>query len=409
MDLQFDVLIVGAGPAGCSCALHLANQGLRVAIADKATFPRDKICGDGLSGHAVSELKKLPGSIFNNFLNLPDVNPSHGFRIVSPSSYQLDLPYFLTSNPAHAPGFTCKRKTFDDFLVKKLSNHPDITLFENTTIKSLTVLPDKIVAKSTNLIINSQVVVGADGYQSIVKKHLHPHSKNSTAFALRGYFQGVTGFHSQQFIEMHFLKELPSGYLWIFPESNNLANVGIGFMRSKKGFHKDLKHIFNNIITESQTIAPRFAQASMVGNLQGYFLPLYTKKTPVSGERMLLTGDAAGLVNPFTGEGIGNALLSGRLAANQILQCFQLHDFSKNQMVNYDKIIKAKLWKESRISLFLSRLTGFSWLFDAVFKKAVHRQDIQHLIVTLSDDLSKRNKIKTVFRFLKLLLKKQSI
>jgi len=80
MNLQFDVLIVGAGPAGCGCALHLANQGLRIAIADNATFPRDKICGDGLSGHTVSELKKLPGSIFNDFLNLPGVNPSHGFQ-----------------------------------------------------------------------------------------------------------------------------------------------------------------------------------------------------------------------------------------------------------------------------------------------------------------------------------------
>jgi len=408
MDLQFDVLIVGAGPAGCSCALHLANQGLRIAIADKATFPRDKICGDGLSGHTISELKKLPDGIFNDFLNLPGVNSSHGFRIVSPSSYQLDL-YYPTSNPVHAPGFTCKRQIFDDFLVKKLSLHPDITLFENTPIKSLTVLPDKIVAQSTNLTINSQVVVGADGYQSIVKKHLHPHSKNSTAFALRGYFQGVTGFHAQQFIEMHFLKELPSGYLWMFPESNNLANVGIGFMRCRKGFHKELKHIFNNVITENQTIAPRFAQASLVGNLQGYFLPLYTKKTPVSGERMLLTGDAAGLINPFTGEGIGNALLSGRLAANQVLKCFQLYDFSKNQIINYDKAIKAKLWKESRINLFLSRLASYSWLFDAVFKKAVHRKDIQHLLVTLNDDLSKKKQNKNNFSFLKLLLKKQSI
>jgi len=406
MAQQFDVLIVGAGPAGCSCALHLAGKGLRIAVADKASFPRDKICGDGLSGHTVSELKKLPGNAFNDFLNLPGIQPSWGFSMVSPSSYRLDLPYPTESDPVYAPGFTCKRRIFDNFLVNELKGYPDITLFENTPIKSLTVFPDSAEARNTNLTINSQVIVGADGYQSVVRKSLNLRPENNFAFALRAYYHGVSNLHPEQYIEMHFLKELPSGYFWIFPESDHLANVGIGFMDFQKGNYDDIKNVFKKIITENQHIAPRFENATMLGSLQGYYLPLYTKKTPVSGERIVLVGDAAALINPFTGEGIGNAMLSGRMAANQILQCMQLHDFSKRQMLSYDKTIKTKLWKEARMNKLLFRLSGCNWLFDLVFKKAAHRPDIQHQIVALSENLIKKNKIKTAFRFLRLLLKK---
>ena len=109
------------------------------------------------------------------------------------------------------------------------------------------------------------------------------------------------------------------------------------------------------IIETDPAIGPRFSGASMKGDIKGYYLPLFTRKRKISGERFMLCGDAASLVNPATGAGIGQAMQSGRYAGWQAVKCFEKNDFSEGFMRSYDRTLHEKIWKENRKYLFILR------------------------------------------------------
>ena len=117
-ELDCDIIIVGAGPAGATMAIMLAGSGLQVALVDKEKFPRGKICGDALSGQVVSILRRMPDGIYDDFLAGVPKTPSHGTRFISPGMHILDLPFARTGQ-AEAPGYICQRRTFDEFLLSR--------------------------------------------------------------------------------------------------------------------------------------------------------------------------------------------------------------------------------------------------------------------------------------------------
>nr|MBP7497910.1 geranylgeranyl reductase family protein [Bacteroidales bacterium] len=314
MSDKFDIIIVGAGPAGCCCALMLANTGLKLAIIDKSSFPRDKICGDALSFAVLNNLKKLPQGIFDRFLNeFNSKLPSYGVRFVSPSSEILDIDFNSPANSSYAPGYISKREDFDFFLFKELKNYPNINIIQNCRINDVTYSESINLITETNL-YSAKIVVAADGANSIIRKKLSGNiiDKNRQCTGIKAYFKGVSGFREGNFIELHFLKDILPGYFWIFPLPNGMANVGLGMLN--KDIHKNktiLKKQFTSIISSNTLIAPRFINSELIGNYQADYLPLGTKKYNISGERFLLTGDAACLTDPFTGEGVANAMFSG--------------------------------------------------------------------------------------------------
>jgi geranylgeranyl reductase family protein len=407
-EVDYDVIIVGAGPAGCTTALCLADSGLKVAVVDKAVLPSDKICGDALSGTVMKVLKRLPGC-YDEFLKLEPKLPSWGIRFYAPNGSMVDIPFVLekkTEDPP--PGYICKRNIFDGFLQKKVKELTNVKIISGFSVKQIKRENGCFLIKGEKEDLRCRFIVGADGTPSIVGRVLGGHSLNHKQYCLgaRAYFTGIKELHPEQFIELHFLKELLPAYLWIFPMADGVANVGLGMMYGKaKATTKSLPAIFQEIVHSDPTLSMRFSEAKMTGRAEVHGLPLGPSKKSISGEGFLLAGDAAGLVDPFSGEGIGNAMESGVIAAEIIKEAFTAKDYTAKFLSQYDARIKKKMGRELATSHKIQRLCLHPFLFNFVVKKANRNKELREELTKMYTSQVVRDELKNPFFYLRMLLK----
>ncbi|MBP7497017.1 MAG: hypothetical protein KA792_05070, partial [Bacteroidales bacterium] len=160
-----------------------------------------------------------------------------------------------------------------------------------------------------------------------------------------------------------------------------------------------------SIISSNTLIAPRFINSELIGNYQADYLPLGTKKYNISGERCLLTGDAACLTDPFTGEGVANAMFSGRWAAEHIKNCFKTNDFSATFNKNYDNLIYNKIWKELKLSSVMQALAKNKTLLNYVIRKANKNQGVKEILNSMLSDMEIKKQLSKPSFYFKLLFK----
>lgn len=401
------MLIAGAGPAGTATAISLGESGLSVGLLDQATFPRDKTCGDALSVDVVNQLKILSPSLYENFNSFIGKTSSYGVQIFSPDGNHIDIPFIYQKEKRS--GYICPRFDFDNLLVQHTKEFSNIQVMEDCQINSIENGDDKIIVYTSQGQFTSQLIVGADGAHSIVAKKLGniKPDKNHYSAGLRIYYEGVASLHPENFIELHFFRDILPGYLWIFPLPNNKANVGIGMLSSAVSKKKiNLREILNKLLSSHPELRERFKQATPLETVKGFGLPLGSKKRSLSGERFLLTGDAASLVDPFTGEGIANAIRSGRIAASHILKCFEQNNFSTSFHEQYDKEIYHRMGKELRLSRTLQQLCNYPWLFNFVVRKANENQRVHEFLVDALAHVDKKKSLASPSFYYRLLFNK---
>ncbi len=405
---HYDVVICGAGPAACACGLLLAQSKLKILIVDKDTFPRDKICGDALSADVMNQLAKLPGDLVSKFEGLTTKMPSFGVQFYAPSGQALDIP-FAVQKTQLAPGYIIPRYDFDAFMLNEVGKYDNIKISTGIKVTTIDRSANGFLVHCTTGTISAQMVIGADGAHSAVARSLLPKAidRSHHCAGLRVYYENVQSMHAEGFIELHFYKELLPGYFWIFPLPGNRANVGLGVRSDQVAKNKlNLPELLNKLINEHPNLKDRFVNARPLESIKGFGLPLGSKKRRLSGDGFLLTGDAAGLIDPFTGEGIGNALRSGRIAAEVIIKAFDKQDFTAGFLQQYDKEIYKKMWSELRLSRKLQQLLHYPSLFTFVVSKASKNPSIQKILISmLSDNEIKKELVKPKF-YLKLLLGK---
>ena len=408
-----DIVIIGAGPAGCSTSLFLAKNKIPHTIIDKAIFPRDKVCGDALSGKVVYVMKQLNPEMIDDYNNNSNqFMPSWGVKFVAPNGKSIDIPFKSdVSKETHAPGFISKRIDFDASLFNKLDkNYANV--LDGTELLDVIKTNDEITIQLKNNIEsfeikNIKMLIGAEGDRSLVAKKLSAIKKDNDHYCagIRAYYEGVTELHDQNFIELHFLEELLPGYFWIFPLPNGQANVGAGMLSSSVSAKKvNLKEDMLRAIANNPKIKHRFANAKLVNNIQGWGLPLGSKKRVISGNNFLLTGDAASLIDPFTGEGIGNAMYSGMLAAAHIQNCIKQNNFSAEFNQTYDKAFYDRQWDELKLSHTMQKLCKYPWLFNFVVNKANKNKALRETISCMFEDLDLRAKLRNPLFYVKLLI-----
>jgi len=380
MISEFDVIICGAGPAGCTAALTLGSSGLKIALIEKRKFPREKVCGDAIPAFVPKVLSTINPQYAKAFEGLAGRNKVNICRIVSPGKRSLDLKFI-------EHGYICRRIIFDDFLFDLACQVPEITVFQETAVEDVSESADGIkIRTNRNQHLKARLVLGCDGANSLIRRYLTGNDTNFNycSSAVRAYFKNVTDNPPDTF-ELHFLKEFLPGYFWIFPLDGNQFNVGLGLPSAIVNRRKiNMRKEFLRIIEKVPDISNRFLKAELTSEIQGSLLPLWSRKTPVSGNRLMLCGDAASLINPASGAGIGQAMQSGRFAGWQALKCFDKNDFSAKYMKSYDNTISEKLWKENRQYLMMRELVlKNAWVLDRIISAGNKRVSINKKIAQL--------------------------
>jgi geranylgeranyl reductase family protein len=365
--LHFDIAIIGAGPAGSTCALALRHSGLKIALIDKDSFPRDKVCGDAIGGRVKKVLNEIDPNLLTQLNSFPSKNISSGWKLFSPNGKIIEVNFVN-------PGYVSKRMDFDAWLFEKVSGQKNLSVV-NSGVSNIQ--PDENgidIITDDGSTINSKIVIGCDGAHSIVAKKMAGFKVDHRHYsaAVRAYYQNVEGTTSSEMLEIHLVKGFLPGYFWIFPLHDNLCNVGFGMLSSDiKERRIDLKTALKQIIHSSPQLKERFQNAKLIDDVTGFGLPLGGIRRPISGNRYMLCGDAASLIDPLTGEGIGNAMLSGLYAAKKALQCFEKNSFDAEEMKLYDEAVYNKLLPELKKNLFMQRAFNRPWLINVLVNVAI--------------------------------------
>jgi len=416
-EIKTDVLIVGAGPGGCTAALKLAQLGVDAVLVDRSRFPRDKVCGDALSGKVMRTLERLDPALVIELRQQSELLPSWGVTFVAPSGRSLRVPFSRNPGEGQAPGAILPRMQFDNFMLDAVKRNGRVRVIEGATAKQFERTNDSwtvdLVGQDLPLIrCRPKLLLDASGANSHFARHVGklPMEPRHHCAGVRAYFQGVTNLDAQGFIELIFLEELLPGYLWIFPLPNGRANVGLGLRSDvvrKRG--ADLKALMTQLITEHPQLKARFANATMEGSIQGMGLPLASKRWPISGDGYMLIGDAAHLIDPFTGEGISHAMISGMHAADvaaSVITTPRQATSGKGwqRLREYDQRVWKRLGKEIGISTRLQQLANKPWLFNLVVNKAINNPALADTISSMFNDLDMRERLKSPRFYMDLLL-----
>jgi geranylgeranyl reductase family protein len=361
MKNLFDIIICGAGPAGSTCALALEDSGLRVALIDKQGFPRDKICGDAVAPYVPNVLNTIHPKYKAAFDTFKEKEIVTTLRVVAPNQKTIDLNF-------PREGAISMRIHLDNFLFEYAQKLPNVTTFIGSAVQKVETEPERtIVTLKDGQILESQLIIGCDGAQGMVAKHLTDNKidlRHNSA-AVRAYYKNVKGIPNQTF-ELHYLEDLMPGYFWIFPLPDGFVNVGLGMLSQTVSDKKiNLRKELTRIIAETPYLKERFEGAELMDSPKGFGLPLGSRKVSISGHRFMLCGDAASLIDPLSGEGIGQAMISGRYAGWHAKKCIEQQDFSAKQMKAYDKMVYDKLWKEHRMHYLTQRaIANRPWLIN---------------------------------------------
>ena len=389
MNNDYDIIIVGAGPGGCSCAYNLSGKGLRIAIIDKAVFPREKICGGALSPDVINQLNWIDPQLALRFHRSVPKKKINSLRIFAPDYNYLDI---YIPDYQKSPLYTIKRIDFDKFYFDQIKNLPDVHIFQDHKVEEVKNLENEVILNTNKKSFKAKIVVGADGANSIVKRKLSGNKINKKHFSasVRQYFEGVENLNENEYIELHFYKEILPCYFWIFPLPNNQANVGLGMLSSDISKKKiNLKEKLTDIIQNHPNIKSRFGNATPLSSIQGFGLPLGSGKVSVSGHRYLLIGDAASIIDPLTGEGIGNAIRSGRFAADHLIKAFEQNRFDTDFNKLYDQKLYNNIWNELRISNYMQKMLRYPKIINFIIKKANKNKSIRNLLTSGNKDLHK--------------------
>ncbi len=324
-----DVVVVGAGPGGAATAYWAAAAGLDVLLLDKASFPRDKVCGDGLTPRAVAELVRMgvalderDGWIRNRGLRV------HG------GGHTIELPWpELSSYPSY--GLAKRRSGLDQLLVEH-ARAAGAKVLERTAVTGplLDERTGRVVGVRAKregdeeIVVRAPVVVAADGVSSRLATALGrtPRPDRPMGVAVRTYFRSA--LHDDPWMTSYLelwdgepgASNLMPGYGWVFALGDGTVNVGLGSVSSTSAATKvDYRDLFGKWMANTP---PEwgFAKENQDGPVRGAALPMGFNRGPLYGNGVMLVGDAAGMVSPFNGEGIAYALAAGRVAAEAAAQ-----------------------------------------------------------------------------------------
>ena len=352
-----DVAVVGGGPAGSAAAITLARAGRSVLLVDKATFPRDKCCGDGLTTGALRRLEALglrPESV-------PSWFPVADVHVRGPAGHDVVFPL-----PRHAGLYgAVARRTDLDAALLDVARRQGVEVHDGCALRAARVHGDgdSVVLDVDGLgPVRARYAVGADGMWSRLRKSLATREDegDDEAYlgewhAFRQYFTGVSDLAAAQ-LWVWFEPDLLPGYAWSFPLGDGRANVGFGVQREAGVSVQAMKAQWADLLARPHVRAALGDHARPEAPHKAWPIPARVHRTALSaaGGRALFVGDAARATDPMTGEGIGQALETGVLAAEAVLAAGALAP--ERAASAYQSVVRAGLAVDNRLAGRLSAM-----------------------------------------------------
>ena len=373
---EVDVIVVGAGPAGSTTAFYLAQAGLDVLVLEKSRFPREKVCGDGLTPRAVKALVGMG-------INISEQDGwvrNKGLRVIG-AGKRLELPWpELTSYPGY--GLVRTRHDLDEALARR-AQQAGAKLLEGVTVTGPVI--DERTGRITGVIAKSdgaesqgsspreyrsRVVVAADGNSSrlSVAMGLPKRDDRPLGVAVRTYYR--TPRHDDDYLESWLDlwdgDRLLPGYGWIFGMGDGTANVGLGLLNTSAAFGHTDYHALLRRWLKSMPAEWGYTEENRTQPIRGAALPMGFNRTPHYHRGLLLAGDAGGMVNPFNGEGIAYAMESGEILARTVTQAL-----GRSRQAETEQVL-------AEYPRALSQAYGGYYTLGRVFVKAIGRPHLMH-------------------------------
>lgn len=366
-----NIYIIGAGPTGAALSLFLSKSKIKHTVIDKAFFPRDKICGDGLTIEVMKVLKAIDPKLLEEFKTKEFVKPSNGFVYFNDKGKAYN---FHISEKGHLCSYiyVSKREDFDNWLFEKahteyatiLQGHELKNIVRNKCGVELKIKNDKGTVESHQ----TKLVIGCDGERSAVKKLLHPDGikKNRDHYvgAVRQYYKGLEPVAEYNPLEFYSVSERKNAYFWIFHCPNGVSNVGIGaFSKDISELKINLKEDLKRMIDTHPALKERFKKAEALEKVKGAGIPLNSNRINYYGDNYLIIGDAASMAEPLTGKGIGVGMYAAMAAMPTITKALTEDDFSATNLLSYQRLIAKKLYPEwNRLLNFQRKFSNKSLL-----------------------------------------------
>ncbi|KUP98056.1 geranylgeranyl reductase family protein [Thermobifida cellulosilytica] len=365
---EADVIVVGAGPAGSTAAYYLATAGLDVLLLEKTAFPREKVCGDGLTPRSVKQLVAMgipvdgEGWIRNR-----------GLRIIG-GGVRLELPWpELAAYPDY--GLVRTRYDFDQILARH-AVRAGARLLERTNVTAPLVdaRSNRVVgvsatdAEGRTRHFRAPLVLAADGNSSRLSIALGIRKRDDRPMgvAVRTYFTSPR--HDDDYLESWLelwdhqdgKKVLLPGYGWIFGVGDGTSNVGLGILNSTASFQKvDYRKLLRRW-TQNMPEEWGFTEENQRGPIRGAALPMGFNRTPHYARGLMLVGDAGGMVNPFNGEGIAYAMEAGQIAAEVAVQALSrpTQQARERTLLRYPQILRETYGGYYTLGRYFVKLIG---------------------------------------------------
>jgi geranylgeranyl reductase family protein len=401
---QADVIVVGAGPAGASAAFHLAEAGVDVLVLEKATFPRDKICGDGLTPRAVRQLL-----VMGVDLDAPGWQRNRGLRIVG-AGHRLELPWpQLESFPPY--GMVRTRRDLDELLARH-AEKAGARLVEGMAVTRPVV--DERTGRVTGVVARpvddsgrkagdeatyaAPLVVAADGVSARIATALGLERRDNRPMgvAVRAYYE--TPRHDDEWMESWLelwdgepnRSHLLPGYGWIFGVGDGTSNVGLGILNTSKAFRNvDYKDVLRRWLSHTP---PEwgFREENLVGPIRSAALPMGFNRKPHYTRGVLLCGDSGGMVNPFNGEGIDYALEAGHLAADTIVRALARPEGPARELVlgTYASALDASYGGYFTLGRLFAKLIGNPTFMKQATRYGLPRASLMRFMLKLMANLT---------------------
>lgn len=366
MTTRYDLIVVGAGPGGSATAYHAAKAGLEVLLLDRQEFPRDKPCGDGLMPHAASEIKLMG---LGDWLEEPHHGTFTGFSMYTASAYLREsVPPSL-----HGPrGYVARRAETDAKLLETAIS-AGAEFLSRTRATELLRSPAGAVTwvEAANgegsARFEAPLVVAADGVGGFAGKGMKAHQN---AVARRQYFRGVDGPDKED-LQIFITRDMNAdgaGYGWVFYLGDGTANVGAGVStRSLARTGRNLKDYFDRFLEEPQ-LAAWLEGAEPEGPPKSWSLKMGMWGARRYAQGLIMVGDAGSMIHPISGEGVGYAVESGRLAAAWAYEAHARKDFCASTLAGYERQLKKQRAREHVSGHALVNLVPNVGMLEPLFK-----------------------------------------